>query len=50
MSMVALGAACFFSFTVPSVLHAFKLDPLVEAARVWLQTTNRQQSHFHDSA
>jgi len=37
---LALGAACFFGLTVPSVLHAFKLDPKIAAGPLTLALTD----------
>ena len=37
---LALCAACFFGLTVPSVLHAFKLDPKIAAGPVTLALTD----------
>ena len=37
---LALCAACFFGLTVPSALHAFKLDPKIAAGPVTLALTD----------
>jgi magnesium transporter len=37
---LALGAACFFGLTVPTLLHAFKLDPKIAAGPVTLAFTD----------
>jgi magnesium transporter len=37
---LALCAACFFGLTIPSVLHAFKLDPKIAAGPVTLALTD----------
>jgi len=38
--VLALGAACFFGLTVPTLLHAFKLDPKISAGPVTLALTD----------
>jgi magnesium transporter len=37
---LALCAACFFGLTVPSLLHAFKLDPKIAAGPITLALTD----------
>jgi len=37
---LALGAACFFGLTVPTLLHAFKLDPKIAAGPLTLALTD----------
>jgi magnesium transporter len=37
---LALGAACFFGLTVPTLLHALKLDPKIAAGPVTLAFTD----------
>ena len=37
---LALCAACFFGLSVPSLLHAFKLDPKIAAGPVTLAFTD----------
>jgi len=37
---LALCAACFFGLTVPSVLHALKLDPKIAAGPLTLALTD----------
>jgi magnesium transporter len=37
---LALCAACFFGLTVPSLLHAFKLDPKIAAGPLTLALTD----------
>jgi magnesium transporter len=38
--VLALGAACFFGLTVPTLLHAFRLDPKISAGPVTLALTD----------
>jgi magnesium transporter len=38
--LLALGAACFFGLSVPTLLHAFKLDPKIAAGPVTLALTD----------
>jgi len=38
--LLTLCAACFFGFTVPALLHAFKLDPKIAAGPVTLAFTD----------
>lgn len=44
---LALCAACFFGLTVPSVLHAFKLDPKIAAGPVTLALTDLSTLLFY---